>query len=122
MAALRALSVAALICCCAGLSVRDQQPKFSVIAFFTAKKDPARISFVHEAELWFPEMAAKYNCRFDTTSNWQNLNADFLSRYQVVVFWDTRPADPTLRTAVQACVWHGGGGMGVHCACFVLTP
>src|SRR5207247_2622063 len=53
MAALRALSVAALICCCAGLSVRDQQPKFSVIAFFTAKKDPAHISFVHEAEHWY---------------------------------------------------------------------
>src|SRR5207247_6834381 len=77
MAALRALSVAALICCCASLSVRDQQPKFSVIAFFTAKKDPAHISFVHEAEQWFPEMAAKYNFRFDTTSNWQNLNATF---------------------------------------------
>jgi len=56
MAALRALSVAALVCCSAGLSVRDQQPKFSVIAFFTAKKDPAHISFVHEAEQWFPEM------------------------------------------------------------------
>jgi hypothetical protein len=33
-------------------------------------------------------MAAKYNFSLDTTSNWQNLNSDILSRYQVVVFLD----------------------------------
>jgi uncharacterized protein len=32
-------------------------------------------------------MAAKYHFRFDTTSNWHNLNADFLAAYQVVFFW-----------------------------------
>ena len=122
MAALRALSVAALIYCCAGLSVRSGQPKFSVIAFFTAKEDAAHISFVHEAEQWFPEMAAKYSFRFDTTSNWQNLNADYLSRYQVVVFWDTRPEDPAQRAAFQTYMEHGGAWMGFHFAGFALTP
>lgn len=38
-------------------------------------------------------MAAKYNFSFDTTSNWNNLNSEFLARYQVVVFLDTRPED-----------------------------
>jgi hypothetical protein len=67
MAALRAMKVAALFCCCAGVSAHSRQPRFSVIAFFTGKEDPAHISFVREAERWFPEMAAQYNFSYDTT-------------------------------------------------------
>ncbi len=59
MAALKALGVAALIYCCSALSVNNSKPKFRVIAFFTAKEDQAHISFVYEAERWFPEMAGK---------------------------------------------------------------
>src|SRR5881296_220403 len=122
MAALKALSIAALIYCCAGLSAHNGKPAFRVIAFFTAKQDPAHISFVHEAERWFPEMAAKYHFSYDTTSNWRNLNADFLARYQVVVFLDTRPEDPAQRAAFQAYMEHGGAWMGFHFAGFALTP
>jgi len=122
MTALRVLSLAALVACCAGLSARNSQPRFSVIAFFTARKDPAHISFVHEAERWFPQMAAQYHFAFDTTSDWQNLNADFLSRYQVVVFLDTRPEDAAQRAAFQTYMEHGGAWMGFHFAGFALTP
>ena len=93
MAVLRALSVAALIYCCAGLSACTRRPAFRVIAFFTGKADPAHISFLRETERWFPEMAAKYNFTYDATSDWRNLNADFLAAYQVVMFLDTRPEE-----------------------------
>jgi hypothetical protein len=121
-AALKALSIATLICCCSALSANRTKPAFRVIAFFTAKQDQAHISFVHEAERWFPEMAAKYNFSFDTTSNWNNLNANFLSGYQVVVFLDTRPEDPAQRAAFQTYMEHGGGWMGFHFAAFALSP
>ena len=98
------------------------KPQFHVIAFYTAKEDLAHISFVREAERWFPAMAAKYNFSFDTTTSWRNLNADFLSRYQVVVFLDTRPEDPAQRAALQAYMEHGGAWMGFHFAGFALTP
>jgi GntP family gluconate:H+ symporter len=101
---------------------RTGKPAFKVVAFFTGKEDDAHISFLHEAERWFPEMAAKYNFSFDTTSNWQNLNADYLSQYQVVVFLDTRPEDPAQRAAFQTYMEHGGGWMGFHFAGFALTP
>ena len=39
-------------------------------------------------------MAAKYNFTYDSTNNWNNLNAEFLSQYQVVLFLDTRPDSP----------------------------
>ncbi|HMG95315.1 MAG TPA: hypothetical protein VK565_03390, partial [Gemmatimonadaceae bacterium] len=58
MSGLRILRIAALICCCFALTAGNSEPKFRVIAFFTAKEDQAHISFVHEAERWFPEMAA----------------------------------------------------------------
>src|SRR5712672_4544131 len=101
MSALKVLRVAALIFLCSAFNASHSKPKFRVIAFFTGKQDQAHISFVHEAERWFPKMAAKYNFSFDTTSNWRNLNSNFLSAYQVVVFLDTRPEDPRQRAAFQ---------------------
>src|SRR3954466_1049513 len=92
-------------------SVLQAQPssaKFKVIAFFTAKNDQAHISFVHEANKWFPAMAAKYNFTYDSTSDWSNLNDAFLSKYQVVLFLDTRPEDPAQRKQFQKYMENGG--------------
>jgi hypothetical protein len=122
MSVLKALGLAALVLCCSTARVNNRNPDFRVVAFFTGKEDQAHISFVHEAERWFPAMAAKYNFAFDTTSNWKNLNSDFLSRYQVVVFWDTRPEDPAQRAAFRSYMEHGGAWMGFHFAAFALTP
>jgi hypothetical protein len=122
MAALNASSIAAFIYCCSALSAQTSKPAFRVIAFYTAKEDQAHISFVREAERWFPEMAAKYHFRYDATSDWHNLNAVFLAEYEVVVFLDTRPEEPAQRAAFQAYMEHGGAWMGFHFAGFALTP
>ena len=96
--------------------------KFKVIAFYTAKNDAAHISFVHEANRWFPEKATKYHFTYDSTNNWSNLNDTFLSHYQVVIFLDTRPEDPDQREAFKRFMDNGGGWMGFHFAAFALTP
>jgi uncharacterized protein len=116
------LSVAALLCGCLALGADPGAPVFRVVAFYTAKQDPAHISFVHEARAWFPRIAAQYGFRFDTTSDWRNLAAPFLSKYDVVVFLDTRPEEPAQRAAFQAYMEHGGAWMGFHFAGFALTP
>ncbi len=115
-------TLAVLLCCCSVLGADRNTPGFSVIAFYTAKEDPAHISFVQEARRWFPQMAVKYQFRFDTTSDWRNLNPRFLSRYDVVVFLDTRPEDPAQRAAFRTYMEHGGAWMGFHFAGFALTP
>ncbi|MBX0289080.1 ThuA domain-containing protein [Hymenobacter sp. HSC-4F20] len=109
---------------CGGRSGRAQQakPKFRVVAFFTAKNDLAHISYVQEANAWFPKMAAAHQFSYDTTSNWNNLNAEFLARYQVVVFLDTRPEAPAQRAAFQQYMERGGAWMGFHFAGFALSP
>ncbi|WP_257659030.1 ThuA domain-containing protein [Parapedobacter lycopersici] len=100
----------------------QQKPAFKVIAFYTAKNDRAHISFVHEANNWFPKIAETYHFTYDSTSNWELLNAEFLADYQVVLFLDTRPEDPLQRQAFQEYVEHGGGFIGFHFAGFALTP
>ena len=104
------------------LNAQPKPPAFNVIAFFTAKNDKAHISFVNEANRWFPQMGAKYRFNYDTTSNWNNLNPQFLSRYQVVLFLDTRPETPDQRQAFQKYMESGGAWMGFHFAAFALTP
>jgi hypothetical protein len=123
------------IACCWVLLIGAQTPKapgsdpqaqklssFNVIAFFTARNDQAHISFVHEANRWFPAMAQKYNFTYDSTTDWSHLNAVFLSHYQVVLFLDTRPDDSVQREAFKKYMEKGGAWMGFHFAGFALTP
>ncbi|MDB6166659.1 MAG: hypothetical protein JWQ83_1799 [Lacunisphaera sp.] len=104
------------------LRAGEAVPDFRVIAFYTGKNDLAHISFVREANRWFPEMAAKYHFTYEATNDWSKLNASFLAGYQVVVFLDTRPEDPGQRAAFRDYVEHGGAWLGFHFAAFALTP
>lgn len=100
----------------------QQKPGVKVIAFFTGKNDQAHISFVNEANRRLPELRRKNGFSYDSTSNWDNLNAAFLSEYQVVLFLDTRPEKPAQRAAFQKYMENGGGWIGFHFAAFALTP
>jgi len=93
-----------------------------MIAFFTARNDQAHISFVHEANRWFEGQSEAYGFQYDSTNNWNNLNAEFLSRYRIVIFLDTRPESPDQRKAFQNYIEHGGAWLGMHFAGFALTP
>ncbi|HEX4264297.1 MAG TPA: ThuA domain-containing protein [Verrucomicrobiae bacterium] len=115
-----ASTIASLGLC--GLRAEDAAPQFKVIAFYTGKDDLAHISFVKEANRWFPEAAAKYHFSYEATTNWSDLNTNKLANYQVVLFLDTRPEAPAQRAAFQNYMEHGGGWMGFHFSAFALTP
>ena len=92
-----------------GFSQKEKEnPKFKVIAFYTAKNDQAHISFVHEANKYFPKLAEENHFQYDSTSNWENLNAKFLSQYKVVLFLYTRPDKKEQREAFQKYMEKGG--------------
>ena len=91
---------------------QNNKPIFKVIAFYTAKSDLAHISFVHEANNQFPELAKQNHFIYDSTNNWNNLNAVFLSQYQVVLFLDTRPEAPEQRAAFKQYIENGGAWKG----------
>jgi uncharacterized protein len=106
----------------ATIHAQDSPFLFKVIGFYTARNDRAHISFVHEANNWFSQMAIQYNFVYDSTNNWKNLNAGFLSGYQVVLFLDTRPDSLPQRDAFRKYMENGGAWMGFHFAGFALTP
>lgn len=102
--------------------VLDAKNPIHIIAFYTAKSDQAHISFVHEANRWFSEINAKHGFRYFSTNDWDKLNPDTLSHYQVVIFLDTRPDVPAQRVAFQEYMENGGAFMGFHFSAFALTP
>jgi uncharacterized protein len=105
-----------------GAPAQTDSPRFKVLAFYTGRSDQAHISFVGEANRWFPRMAEAHGFSFESTTNWVNLKAEVLSHYQVVVFLDTRPESPAQRQAFRSYMEAGGGWMGFHFAGFALTP
>jgi hypothetical protein len=118
----RASAIGAIILCSVSLHAQSPPPEFKVIAFYTGKSDQAHISFVKEANRWFPQMAAKCKFAYEATTNWSQLNAEFLKQYRVVLFLDTRPDDPAQRKAFENYMEQGGAWMGFHFAAFALTP
>jgi len=98
----------------AAFHVTAQTPRFKVIAFYSGTYDEAHKSFVKEAREWFPALAAQYNFSWESTNNWNNLNASFLSQYQVVMFLDNVPGTAAQRTAFQQYMEGGGAWMGFH--------
>ena len=103
------------------LAHKLRRRRFKVIAFYTGKNDLAHISFVHEANEWFPKIASQYNFSYEATTNWSSLNTKFLAGYQVVLFLDTRPEEPAQRAAFQSYMEHGGAWMGFHFAAFAMN-
>ncbi len=95
--------------------------KVNVVAFYTSRNDQAHITFVHEANKWFPRMGSQYNFTYDSTNDWSNMNAEFLARYDVVLFLDTRPEKQEQRHAFRKYMEKGGGWIGFHFAGFALN-
>lgn len=98
------------------------KPPFKVLAFHPTTTETAHMSFVREANKWFPKMGGQYGFTYEATDDWTRLNADVLSQVQVVLFLDKRPDDPAQRAAFKAYMDKGGGWMGFHFAGFALTP
>jgi uncharacterized protein len=66
-------------------------------------------------------MAAQYQFQYDSTNNWNQLNAENLAKYQVVLFLDTRPEVVAQREAFRQYMENGGGFIGFHFAAFALN-
>jgi hypothetical protein len=109
-----------LFCVLFPLIIAAQPKPFNVIAFYTGKDDLAHISFVKEANEWFPQIAKANNFTYEATTDWTRLNAENLKNYQVVLFLDTRPEAPEQRIAFENYVKNGGAWMGFHFSAFAL--
>lgn len=116
------LPLVLFFCLLLSSNVQGRSPRFKVIAFYTGKNDKAHVSFVKEANQWFSKISAHHHFSYESTNNWDNLNDQYLSTYQVVLFLDTRPDSDLQRKAFQEYIEKGGAFMGFHFSAFALTP
>ncbi|MEH0982428.1 ThuA domain-containing protein [Micromonospora sp. CPCC 205556] len=96
-------------------------PAFKVIAFYNGNHDQAHISFVREANQWFPQIAAQHNFSYTATNDWSQLNTANLAQYQVVIFLDDLPP-VAQRPAFEQYMRGGGGWLGFHVSAFTTNP
>ena len=116
------LILCAVLLLSVNFTLSQKKSNFNVIAFYTAKNDKAHISFVNEANQWFSKMGKKHHFIYDSTNDWNKLTPGFLSKYDVVIFLDSRPDSLPQREAFQNYMENGGAWMGFHFCAFALTP
>ncbi|MFI6962853.1 ThuA domain-containing protein [Streptomyces sp. NPDC050255] len=95
-----------------------QAPVFQVIAFYNGTWDAAHISFVQEANRWFPATAAANNFSYTSTNDWERLSSITPDQYQVVLFLDDAPQTASQRTGFERYMRSGGAWMGFHVSAF----
>lgn len=106
---------------CSGSFAQKEPCSFNVLAFYTAKNDPAHISFVKEANTWFVAQGKKRGFCYESTDRWNKLNEVVVEDYQVLIFLDTRPPKGKQRAAFERYMNNGGSWMGFHFAGFALN-
>ena len=94
-AALRLLTLLAILrgltAAPAHAATHTPRAPFKVLALYSGTWDAAHISFVHEANDWFPKQAALNGFTYTASNNWNLLADGGVNGYQVVLFLDDLP-------------------------------
>jgi len=108
------LAFSAAVFCASG--VAGQQPRFRVLAFYSANAEPDHVQFAEDALKFFGALAVKEQLSFEATTRWEKLKDVDPKKYQLVVWLNGSPADPEQRQAFQNYMETGGAWMGFHAA------
>ncbi|XP_054165736.1 uncharacterized protein LOC128963260 [Oppia nitens] len=84
---------------------------FNVLAFWATTGDEAHTSFYNEANRWFPQQASAHGFTYRSTSNWDELTAENLKKYQVLLFLDDVPYSDSQHRVLQHYLESGAGGL-----------
>ena len=101
-----ALAFPAIICA--------QTPQFRAVAFYSTDTESDHVQFAQDALKFFGSLAQKHNFVFDSTTDWHNLNENYLKNYQLVLWLNNSPSDPDERRAFQKYMESGGAWLGFH--------
>src|SRR5271168_468898 len=95
-----------------------RQKSFRVLAFYTAKGEPDHIAFAEQALPFFADLAKKDNFYFESTTRWEDLNAEKLKDFQLVLWINDFPVKAEQRTAFEDYMKHGGAWLGFHVSAY----
>jgi uncharacterized protein len=96
----------------------QQQPAFRVLAFYSENVEHDHVDFAHQAIQFYSAAAQRDHFEFESTMNWDDLNAAKLARYQLILWLDDFPHTQQQRSAFEQYMTHGGGWLGFHIAAY----
>ncbi len=112
----RFLRAVLLIVSVSASMLAQQQPKFRVLAFYSEKVEHDHVDFAHDAIKFYTAAGERDHFTFDSTTNWEDMNAAKVADYDLVVWLNDFPHSPAQRAAFEQYMEHGGGWLGFHVA------
>jgi type 1 glutamine amidotransferase len=102
------------------LNAIAQQPRFKAAAFYSTKGEMDHVDFAKDALYFFDLIAGQQGFTFDATTDWTNLNDNYLANYDVVIWLNDFPQDDQQRQAFERFIKRGGAWFGCHVSAFNL--
>jgi len=121
MVCLKGIVIPAVLFLVAAVHPSGNTKPLHVLAFYSTNVEPDHVEFARQAIPFFRAIAQRDHFEFTSTTNWNDLNQEVLSHYQVVVWLDDAPALPAQRRAFEHYMDHGGAWLGFHIAGYMSS-
>ena len=108
-----ALAIAAI-----SATASAQKPPLRVLAFYSTNVERDHVDFALQAVKFFTDAARRDRFQFESTTNWDDLNAQRLKPVQIVLWLNDSAHTPSQRAAFEQYMEHGGGWFGFHFAAY----
>jgi uncharacterized protein len=89
-----------------------------VLAFYSTNVEGDHVDFALQALKFFADAAARDRFQFESTTNWDELNAERLKGIGIVMWLNDSAHTPRQRAAFEQYMEHGGGWFGFHFAAY----
>jgi hypothetical protein len=95
-----------------------QRQPLHVLAFYSTNVERDHVDFALQAVKFFSETADRDHFQFESTTNWDDLNAQRLKPIQIVLWLNDSAHTATQRSAFEQYMERGGGWLGFHFAAY----
>ena len=89
-----------------------------VIAFYSTSVERDHVLFAEDALKFYAEAAKRDSYTFESTTNWDDLNAKRLAHVDLILWLDDAPHTEAQRRVFEGYIQHGGGWFGFHAAAY----
>jgi len=98
------------------VAMHAQVAPMHVLAFYSTDVERDHVDFAVQAVKFFSEAAGRDHYTFESTTNWDDMNAERLKDVQLVLCFNDSARTPQQRAAFEQYMEHGGGWFGFHFA------
>jgi uncharacterized protein len=109
-------SAAALLALSAAQGQSGLRGPTRVLAFWSANVEGDHVEFARQALEFYRRASAGNHCQFESTTNWDDLNARRLEGVAIVLWLNDSPHAASQRAAFESYMEKGGGWIGFHAA------